>query len=200
VEVPNACFYEGKLIAVRPSRGEQLPLKWTVVEGADRQEKGGTSRYNEEEIAEILREVDKKLRQRVPAKDMGIISPYACQNDRLKAALYEKGIEDVEVGSVDMWQGREKPIMLYSAVRHDPIDRKYQREGCLGHAADPRRFCVAITRARDELHCFGSPFTMATDRNWARVLRRCIESDTVYNIRPATHADLNQRIRSAWDF
>jgi superfamily I DNA and/or RNA helicase len=205
IDVPNRCFYQGRLEPTRSAIAGSVPLQWIAVEGSDRQEKGGTSRYNDEEITAIIEVLRARLGRGFAASSIGIISPYACQNDRLKTALRECEIEGVEVGSVDMWQGREKGIILYSAVRHDPIDWKFEREGTLGHTADPHRFCVAITRAKNELIIFGSPHTLATDCNWARVLRKCI---TANSLRPAvadpnfdtTEADLDRRIRVRWGF
>ncbi len=58
-------------------------------------------------------------------EDIGIISPYNAQVDRLRHALRERGIpgmekremEKIEVSTVDGFQGREKEVIIISFVR-----------------------------------------------------------------------------------
>ena len=60
---------------------------------------------------------------------------------RLKGALQEGGFKDVEVSTVDGFQGREKEALVISAVRSSDT-------GGVGFVADRRRMNVAVTRAR----------------------------------------------------
>jgi len=200
IRIPNQCFYNNSLVAVRPRQHDTAPLQWHAVDGKDRQEKSGTSHYNTEEINTIVSILRSRIGNGVPDSDFGIISPYACQNELIRKTLQAEGMTGVEVGSVDMWQGREKNVIIYSAVRNDPADKKYLREGGIGHAADPRRFCVAISRARDNLIIIGSPLTLATDSNWARVLRRCIELAALTGLDGSQVSEIDERIRKVWKF
>ncbi|CAM9279136.1 unnamed protein product [Phaeothamnion confervicola] len=70
----------------------------------------------------------------------------------------------VEVASVDGYQGREKEVILLSAVRSNPGRH-------VGFLADWRRLNVAITRARRGLIIFGDPNTLSADPHWAALLR-----------------------------
>ncbi|ELR18126.1 putative DNA helicase [Acanthamoeba castellanii str. Neff] len=82
-------------------------------------------------------------------EDIGIISPYNAQVDRLRHALRERGIpgmekremEKIEVSTVDGFQGREKEVIIISFVRSN-------QKGEIGFLAESRRMNVAITRAK----------------------------------------------------
>ena len=59
----------------------------------------------------------------------------------MKGALQEGGYRDVEVSTVDGFQGREKEALVISAVRSSDT-------GGVGFVSDQRRMNVAVTRAR----------------------------------------------------
>lgn len=56
-------------------------------------------------------------REPVEQKDIGIIAPYIRQVYKLKYRLKQKGWENVEVGTTEIFQGREKRVILISTVR-----------------------------------------------------------------------------------
>ena len=80
------------------------------------------SYFNQYEIEEVLKYVSILLRggpsrEPVHQKDIGIISPYIRQEYKLKAKLKDRGWEDIEVGTTETYQGREKRVILISTVR-----------------------------------------------------------------------------------
>ncbi|CAN0292068.1 unnamed protein product [Ectocarpus sp. 12 AP-2014] len=76
------------------------------------------------------------------------------------------GIGLPEIASVDGYQGREKEVIILSAVRSN-------RGGRVGFLADWRRLNVAITRARRGVVVVGDPDTLKRDRHWRAFLQWC---------------------------
>jgi superfamily I DNA and/or RNA helicase len=72
-------------------------------------------------------------------------------------------VEDLEVDTVDAFQGREKDAVLLSLVRSNP------QQG-LGFLLDLRRMNVAITRARRHLFAVGDSATLSAHGYYARFI------------------------------
>lgn len=94
---------------------------------------------------------------------IGIISPYKSQVRQIKGAIAKirhklclSGNNDIEVNTVDAYQGREKDIIIISTVRTQN----------LGFLRDYRRMNVAITRAKHFLWVIGNEKCLKQDPNW----------------------------------
>lgn len=101
------------------------------------------------------------LNKGIKREDIGIISPYA---DQVK--LISEHI-DVEVKSVDGFQGREKEIIIISTVRSND-------NGELGFLNDLRRLNVAITRAKRKLVIVGNQDTLKYNRTYEKLIKTCL--------------------------
>jgi hypothetical protein len=119
---------------------------------------------------------------------VGVISPYAEQvvdlirhfkevgliqraikdsidQDKFQGKTEAKNIVfDIEINTVDGFQGREKDFILISSVRSNS-------SGDIGFLADPRRMNVAVTRARYGLFVVGSATTLEkSSSNWSKLV------------------------------
>ncbi|ERN11784.1 DNA-binding protein SMUBP-2 isoform X1 [Amborella trichopoda] len=112
--------------------------------GCDMEEKKDEedSTLNEGEAAVALAHARRLIESGVHALDIGIITPYAAQVVLLKMMRSkEDKLKDIEVSTVDGFQGREKEAIIISMVRSN----SHQEVGFL---SDRRRMNVAVTRAR----------------------------------------------------
>jgi predicted DNA helicase len=131
----------------------QAPLVFADTAGLDapeRQRPGSHSRENPTEAALVARWTTDLLEAGVSPSDMAVIAPYDDQVDRLDRAIDGDGLE---VDTVDGFQGREKEVVLLSLVRSN--DR-----GEIGFLDEPRRFNVALTRARRKAIVVGDAGTV----------------------------------------
>ncbi|XP_075611770.1 DNA-binding protein SMUBP-2 [Balearica regulorum gibbericeps] len=76
----------------------------------------------------------------VKAQDIAVVAPYNLQVDMLREHLCHR-YPELEIKSVDGFQGREKEAVILSFVRSN-------RKGEVGFLAEDRRINVAVTRAR----------------------------------------------------
>jgi predicted DNA helicase len=129
------------------------PLVFVDTSGIDapeRQQSGSHSRENPREATLAGQLVDDLLGAGVTPRQIAVISPYDDQVDRIEGRI---DADAVEVDTVDGFQGREKEIVLVSLVRSND-------EGRIGFLDEPRRFNVALTRARRKAVIIGDVSTV----------------------------------------
>uniref|UniRef100_A0A669QK06 Immunoglobulin mu DNA binding protein 2 n=1 Tax=Phasianus colchicus TaxID=9054 RepID=A0A669QK06_PHACC len=80
----------------------------------------------------------------VKAQDIAVVAPYNLQVDMLREHLCHR-YPELEIKSVDGFQGREKEAVILSFVRSN-------KKGEVGFLAEDRRINVAVTRARRHVH------------------------------------------------
>ncbi|XP_048663567.1 DNA-binding protein SMUBP-2 [Marmota marmota marmota] len=98
------------------------------------------SRGNPGEVRLVTLHVQALVDAGVQAGDIAVITPYNLQVDLLRQSLAQRHPE-LEIRSVDGFQGREKEAVVLSLVRSN-------RKGEVGFLAEDRRINVAVTRAR----------------------------------------------------
>ncbi|MFO0876565.1 MAG: AAA domain-containing protein [Gemmataceae bacterium] len=162
-------FYEGSLLAhdsvsqhrlcdlpgVTASPLTETPVTFIDSAGAgydEELEPDGESRRNPQEADLATRKVRALLDAGVSPADIAVIAPYAAQVRLLRRLL--ASVNDLEIDSVDGFQGREKEAVVLSLVRSN-------LEGEIGFLADVRRTNVALTRARRKLIVLGDSATLA---------------------------------------
>eukprot|EP01062_Namystynia_karyoxenos_P068725 TRINITY_DN636_c0_g1_i7.p1 TRINITY_DN636_c0_g1~~TRINITY_DN636_c0_g1_i7.p1 ORF type:complete len:1277 (+),score=548.10 TRINITY_DN636_c0_g1_i7:143-3973(+) len=145
----NARLRDGVTAEERTLAASVLPNDWPVacinVEGRERGTQG-TSRSNPEEAMAVLQILAMVTAQgKVRWSDIGIITPYSAQVRELQHRMlltYGRDVRDnVEVRSVDGFQGREKDVIILSLVRANT-------NGNLGFVDEWRRINVSLSRAK----------------------------------------------------
>ncbi len=174
-------FYDGKLVADNHVAGHLLsdlpgvagteetekPVEFFDTAGAswdEMIEPEGLSKLNEKEAEFVVFKVRQLVAQGVDVSDISVIAPYAAQTRRIRdffrSIKTESGepsdLAQVEVDTVDGFQGREKEVIVISLVRSNA-------SGEIGFLKDYRRTNVALTRARRKLIVIGDSATLGGD-------------------------------------
>lgn len=144
----------------------------------------GESLENPEECA-FVAELYCRLRAAAPtlAGRVGVVAPYRAQARSIRREMRGRGVavpEEVEVGTVDGFQGREKDVIILSATRapmRAPDDAqslggaaRAREKGGIGFLGDRRRLNVAASRARLSLWIVGHGATLRRNDDWAALL------------------------------
>jgi len=180
VEFAARVIYKGSLRSSVEESARPIPkgVAWpnpavpvAYFETSGRERLDGESRANPDEASCLVRMVEEVLSAgELTRDDIGIVAPYSAQVRLLRRLLWERLPHDkehvLEVGSVDQYQGREKEIIFFSAVRSN-------RHGGVGFLADWRRLNVMLTRARRGLAVFGSRGTLMSDEYWRQWIDWC---------------------------
>uniref|UniRef100_A0A452UVW1 DNA-binding protein SMUBP-2 n=1 Tax=Ursus maritimus TaxID=29073 RepID=A0A452UVW1_URSMA len=104
------------------------------------EEEDDQSKGNPGEVRLVSLHIQALVDAGVQASDIAVITPYNLQVDLLRQSLAHRHPE-LEIKSVDGFQGREKEAVVLSFVRSN-------RKGEVGFLAEDRRINVAVTRAR----------------------------------------------------
>jgi superfamily I DNA and/or RNA helicase len=177
MQFSSSQFYKGTLLADETVRGHLLsdlpdvtsspftdePITYIDTAGAnydEEQEPDGSSRRNPEECRLVLKKVSQLLEAGVQPADIAVIAPYAAQIRLLRERAADR---ELEIDTVDGFQGREKEAVIISLVRSN-------REGEIGFLSDTRRMNVALTRARRKLIVIGDSSTLGGHPFYAALL------------------------------
>lgn len=115
----------------------------------------GTTKQNEYEakkIVELLCDMEENNKSLEIKKDIGIITGYKAQKNLINREIDKRNLNfsniNVEVDTVDAFQGRETDVIIYSIVRSN-------EEGNIGFLSDDRRLNVSLSRAKELLVIIG---------------------------------------------
>merc|ERR1712194_116636 len=134
-----------------------------------REELSSKSYRNEAEAQVICQYLLSDQLSKIDHQDIGIIALYErqvslIQNKLLRFSSASHYLGDIEVGTAEYFQGREKRVILLSCVRTGAL-------GFVGGAMGARRLNVALSRAMHGLVVVGSfRSALANDSAWYNVL------------------------------
>lgn len=172
---PSKTTYGGQLRAPPEVAGRQLsdvlekkevvapPVLFldTAGKGFDeKREESSLSLFNDGEAELVVARVNELLEAGLNPRELAVISPYSAQARYLRERISNT---DVEVDTVDAFQGREKDAIIVSFVRSNP-------DGQLGFLSDLRRLNVAITRPRRHLFLVGDSATLSAHPTYAALV------------------------------
>ena len=117
---------------------------------------------------------------------IGIIAPYQSQVQHLKQMAFDQlQTADVEINSVDQYQGRDKEAILYSCTKSEETGNAEEDSTGLVQTIlhDLRRLTVAVTRAKHKLVILGDGQTLRRYPPFAKLLD-ALEAHQRYQLCP----------------
>ncbi|KAK0476087.1 AAA domain-containing protein [Armillaria novae-zelandiae] len=104
-------------------------------------------------------------------KQIGVMAPWREQVWKLRERLREERLGQVDVGSVEDYQGREMRVIIISCVRARARFIEEDGEKGLGLINERKRMNVSITRAKELLVVIGNAELMGRDPYWKHFLQ-----------------------------
>nr|XP_015813931.1 putative helicase mov-10-B.1 isoform X1 [Nothobranchius furzeri] len=200
LKVPNEEFYNKELQVLADKMERETYCQWEAlpkkgfpvifhgVLGKDEREANSPSFFNVSEI-DVLMMYLQKLKEtqgkkglpKLSTKDIGIITPYRKQVEKIKKALKsvktlsQWDLKELKVGSVEEFQGQERKIIMVSTVRSSSNHIKMDKEFNIGFLSNEKRFNVALTRAKSLLIVVGNPVILRKDPVWKKFITYCVD-------------------------
>lgn len=197
-EFPSNMFYEGSLqngVTMQQRLRPDVDFPWPVRDapmmfwsnlGNEEISASGTSYLNRTEASNVEKIITRFFKAGVQPSDIGIITPYEGQRSYVVSSMQTNGTfkkenyKEIEVASVDAFQGREKDFIVLSCVRSN------DHQG-IGFLSDPRRLNVALTRAKYGCVILGNPKVLSKHPLWHYLLlhfkeRNCLVEGPLSNL------------------
>lgn len=192
LDFSNSTFYNGQLRAKASPEitnwalgwhrlpNPKCPLIFCSVSGKTQKDNNGFSLYNAEEGEVIMGYVKDILFNRINGRnvkqsEIGIISPYARQVLHLKELCKLNKFTDIEIGSAEQYQGREKDIIIISTVR--------SQCNHIGFLSDFKRLNVTTSRAKALMIVVGDAKTLGSNKHWKKLIEYCRKNKAYVDIK-----------------
>ena len=152
------------------------------LESANEESKG-----NEAEADLVAYHVKTLLKIGIPQREIAVISPYNLQLELIKSRISQQH-PNIEVRSVDGFQGREKEAIVLSLVRSNPNFE-------IGFLSESRRLNVAITRAKRHVCVICDSQTIKVDKTLSSMVEYISQNGVAF-----TAADYLEKPDMEWSF
>lgn len=200
-EFASNMFYEGLLqngVTSEDRTGACSTFPWPVPDrpmmfwvnyGKEEIGANGTSYLNRVEAMNVDKIISRLYKDGVKPEQIGVITPYEGQrvyiwqylslNSSAGKPIGEQ--VEIEVSSVDAFQGREKDYIILLCVRAND-------DQAIGFLSDSRRLNVALTRAKLGLVILGNPRSLCKNKLWNNLLvhyreRGCLVEGPLDNLK-----------------
>lgn len=167
---PSRQFYDGRLNSGVTGEerkaptgfnwpNKNIPVAFLTTPNSAEETCKASSKQNVFEAKQVCEVVLQLLNAKdVSEESIGIITPYRAQ---LKLISEKKQLQNVSVRTVDGFQGQERDVIVFSAVRCN-------EHGFVGFLDDEKRMNVLLTRARRGMIVIGNRQTLGKCDLWKK--------------------------------
>ncbi|MCI4386844.1 hypothetical protein PGIGA_G00067390 [Pangasianodon gigas] len=168
-----------------------------VTDGKESKERDSFSNLKEVKLVvllfKLLAEKQASRKEKQPIR-VGIITPYNAQKQRILQALEKdtdkelKKYIQVEVDTVDGFQGREMDCTIVSCVRAS------SENGSIGFVGNRQRMNVTITRAKSSLFILGHLRTLKEQSDWGALIQDAEKREVIITAREANFHEVTKKV------
>ncbi|XP_070557357.1 uncharacterized protein [Ptychodera flava] len=193
LKLPSQIFYHDELLAkadvkireclctldLLPNK-DAFPILFHGIRGEDMREGNSPSWFNPVEAVQVMKYLSAMMNNGVHKlewSDVCVITPYRKQVEKIRLLKDSLGMGDIKVGSVEEFQGQERLVVIISTVRSSENLLGLDTRHNIGFLSNPKRFNVAITRAKALLIIIGNPHVLVQDYYWLQLLRYCVRNN-----------------------
>ena len=174
-QFPSQHFYGGKLLSAS-DMNTTFPFKpflvFDVTVGHEESKEEG-SIFNMAEASLVLK-LCKVLLRDLKCSQIGVITPYKAQERIIKAQLKEAlAGQEIDVGTVDGYQGKEKDVTLLSCVRAK------NTSGSIGFLWSRQRMNVSLTRGKKALYILCHVESLKVSPDWSALIQSAVDRSAV---------------------
>ncbi|KAL8711519.1 MAG: hypothetical protein Q9225_007109 [Loekoesia sp. 1 TL-2023] len=106
-------------------------------------------------------------------EEICIMSPFRAQVNILRQMARKVGLWGLNIGPMDAFQGLESRFVILCTTRTRARFLEEDVIRGIGIVNEPKKFNVAITRAKQGLIVIGNPWVLEQDPHWSAFLRFC---------------------------
>lgn len=151
-------FYEGRLISrVSPSSGDGLYF----IEDSTSPE-SPLDKSNDRQACQVVSIVKSILRSGFTSRDIGIIAPFRAQVSLIKSKI---GNNDIEVDTVERYQGREKSVIIFSSTVRNSETLKLMTP--FDECSPDKKLNVAVSRAKHRFYLLGNSSVLSKRKEYS---------------------------------
>ena len=185
-QVSSKLFYDNELEANAPNdvqnlfvnheilQNKEVPMIVHSVQGRDLREGSSMSWFNCHEVMVVIRYLRQLDLTKIPLEEIGVITPYKKQIEKLRLYMERAGLGEIKVGTVEEFQGQERSVIILSVVRSTEMATV---RAALGFLSNPKRMNVAMTRAKSLLVVVANCYILLNDPSWSELVRFAIENN-----------------------
>ncbi|KAL1500036.1 hypothetical protein AB1Y20_012713 [Prymnesium parvum] len=163
-----------------------FPMLFCGLEGGREEQEGDSPSYfNRHEastilvlISDLLNSMKSELRQ----EEIGVITPFYKQTQKLRMLLRTRGLGKVYVGSTEEFHGHEVRALFISTVRTSTESLERDSAFDTGFVGNVKRFNTALSRAVALAVIVGDATVLSHGREWAELISYCRENHSFLNL------------------
>ena len=188
IAVSSSLFYSNTLVPEAANadslaswsgwQGQRWPVLFACNGGADICENimmVGGGWFNRREAGKALYYAQSLLNSGLvrDQTEICIMSPFRAQVNLLRNYARRIGLWGLNIGPMEAFQGLESRVVIVCTTRARKRFLDDDHSMGVGLVGEPKKFNVAITRAKEGLIVLGNPHVLATDDNWLCFLQFC---------------------------